>query len=169
MEPSTRGYLRDRLLYRYNPRGVYSGFLCLCMIICLSLSLFFFPFLFRFLCQSFSISWETHKHIRTCIYVSVSVWPKSFSPRRVPAFGLASRGTLRRKARIRATVFAVSRLSPRSRYGIICTSEISHVGIHFNPVVLVAAAPPSRVFTSNLYTAMIVSMIYIQDNNISSL
>lgn len=40
--------------------------------------------------------------------------------------------------RIKATVFAVSELSPRSRYGIICTSEISRVGIHFNLVVLVA-------------------------------
>lgn len=28
-EPSTRGYLRDRLLYRHNPRGAYLGFLCL--------------------------------------------------------------------------------------------------------------------------------------------
>lgn len=30
-EPSTRGYLRDRLLYRHNPRGAYPGFLCLCI------------------------------------------------------------------------------------------------------------------------------------------
>lgn len=28
-EPSTRGYLRDRLLCRHNPRGAYPGFLCL--------------------------------------------------------------------------------------------------------------------------------------------
>jgi len=39
VEPSTRGYLRDRLLYWYNPRGAYPGFLCLYVVISLSLSL----------------------------------------------------------------------------------------------------------------------------------
>lgn len=34
--------------------------------------------------------------------------------------------------RITATVRGV-KLSPRSRYGIICTSEISRLGIHFKP------------------------------------
>lgn len=38
-EPSTRGYLRDRLLYRHNPRGAYLGFLCLSVVGALPLPL----------------------------------------------------------------------------------------------------------------------------------
>lgn len=66
VEPSTRGYLRDRLLYRYNPRGAYPGFLCLCMVIFLSL------FLFRVLafCRYSSISSGAHEHIHVCAHVS---------------------------------------------------------------------------------------------------
>lgn len=119
----------------------------------LSFSLFSTIFLFH---QSRNAQPRAHAH--TCAW---DIRPKSLSPRRVPAFGLGG-PTRRRKARIRATMSAVSGLSSHSRYGIICTDEISRIAIHFSLLAIVAL----HVSPLNLLNAMIVFMIYIWDNDV---
>lgn len=127
-EPSTRGYLRDRLLYRHNPRGAYLGFLCLSVADSLSLSA---P---PPLCLSFTHSspcrFSPSRPRNTWTYTQARMcsW---YSGRNLFLHGVfplsVSRSPTRKKARIRATVSTVSTLSPRSGYGIICAAEISHV------------------------------------------
>lgn len=63
----------------------------------------------------------------------------------------------------------VSGLSPHSRYGIICTGEISRVAIHFSLLVVAAAAAAAAVLhvsPLNLSNAMIVFVIYIWDYDV---
>lgn len=97
-EPSTRGYLRDRLLYRHNPRGAYPGFLCLCI---------WSPLIFSLLDDThlplFHQSGDAQPHAHSRAWDST----ESLSPRAFPLL-VPGAPTRRRKARIRATMSAMS-------------------------------------------------------------
>lgn len=154
-EPSTRGYLRDRLLYRHNPRGAYPGFLCLCiwspLIFSLSLTTIHPP-----------LPSVERRTTTTRTYTRVKFDRNLLLHARVLAFDPGD-PTRRRKARIKATMSAVSGLSSHSRYG-----DYMHGWniARSYPFQRLRRCRTSRFSSSNLSNAMIVFVMYIWDNDI---